>query len=76
MNGRRRRNTIFSVNDGDVTIEGTSDLLAHATNLYKTLFGHADGNLCSLDANVWDSSERLADIDNFILTRPFSEIEI
>uniref|UniRef100_A0A452XZ01 Uncharacterized protein n=1 Tax=Aegilops tauschii subsp. strangulata TaxID=200361 RepID=A0A452XZ01_AEGTS len=57
-------------------IEGTKNLLKHATKFYKDLFGPASGNLCKLKEDMWESNEKLTDIDNFILTRPFSETEI
>lgn len=50
--GGRRRNTTFSLSSGDVTIEGNSNLLARAADIYKNLFDPADGNLCSLADNV------------------------
>uniref|UniRef100_A0A453QLB1 Reverse transcriptase domain-containing protein n=1 Tax=Aegilops tauschii subsp. strangulata TaxID=200361 RepID=A0A453QLB1_AEGTS len=76
VNGRRRRNTIFSLSCGDEMIEGTKNLLNHATKFYKDLFGPASGNLCKLKEDMSESNEKLTDIDNFILTRPFSETEI
>ena len=48
-NGRRRKNTIHALKCGEVEIEGTDNLLAHATNFYKDLFGPAPGNLFHLD---------------------------
>lgn len=76
VNGRRRRNTIFSLSDGDMVIEGTEGLLRHATDFYKELFGPVHGNLCGIDSNMWKEREKLTEIDNFILLRPFSDIEI
>ena len=46
VNGRRRRNTIFSLSCGDEMIEGTKNLLKHATEFYKDLFGPGARNLC------------------------------
>lgn len=34
-NGRKRKNTIPSLEEGDWLIEGTSNLLKHATEYYK-----------------------------------------
>lgn len=50
---RRRRNHIFSLSVGDVTIEGTDNLPTHATAFYGHLFGLDPSNLCSLVDNVW-----------------------
>ena len=76
VNGRRRRNTIFSLSCGDEVIEGTNNLLKHATEFYKDLFRPAAGNICKMRENMWDSNEKLTYIDNFILSRQFSETEI
>ena len=48
-NGRKRRNLILKLEDGDRSIEGDSDLLAHATEYYKKLFGPELGNSFPLD---------------------------
>jgi mannosylglycoprotein endo-beta-mannosidase len=40
-NGRKRKNTMFSLNDNGVNIEGTDKLIEHATSYYKKLFGPA-----------------------------------
>lgn len=76
VNGTRRRNTILSLNCGDMVIEGNKNLLKYATDFYKELFGPAPGNLCGIDSNMWGEKENLSDIDNFILLRPFSDTEI
>lgn len=76
VNGRIRKNTIFFFSCGDTVIEGNKNLLKHATDFYKELFGPAPGNLCEMDNNMWKAHEKLADIDNCILMRPFSETEI
>ena len=57
-------------------IEGTSNLLKHATEFYKEQFGPASGNLCRLKENMWEPNYKLSNIVDFILTRPFSEPEI
>ena len=43
-NGRKRKNTIHSLKAGEVEIIGTDNLIAHATDYYKNLFGPAPGN--------------------------------
>jgi hypothetical protein len=58
--------------DGDVNIEGTENLVNHATSFYKSLFGPALGNLIDIDVNMWDDSEKLSEEDNLDLCRPFS----
>lgn len=75
-NGRRRRNTIISLENGDEAIEGDENLLAHATAYYKELFGLAEGNTFPLDPDLWRESEKVLNEDNDWLVRPFSEEEI
>uniref|UniRef100_A0A453GNF4 Uncharacterized protein n=1 Tax=Aegilops tauschii subsp. strangulata TaxID=200361 RepID=A0A453GNF4_AEGTS len=48
-NGRKHKNTIHSLKAGEVEIEGTDNLIAHATDFYKELFGPARGNQFHLD---------------------------
>ena len=67
---------MFSLIKGDDIIMGTSDLLNHATNFYKELFGLAQGNMFPLSNNLWHEGELLNDEDNEWLNRPFSESEI
>jgi len=51
-NGRKRKNTILTLLDGDNIIEGDDNILAHATNYYKTLFGPSPGNSFPIDPNL------------------------
>jgi hypothetical protein len=66
-NGRKRKNTVLLLKDGDVNIEGTDNLVNHATSFYKNLFGPTPGNLIDIDENMWDDSERLSEEDNLDL---------
>jgi len=75
-NNRKRRNTIISLKEGDSTIEGASNLVNHATEFYKKLFGPAQGNAFPLSEDLWDANERVTEEDNIMLTKPFSETEI
>jgi hypothetical protein len=75
-NGRRRKNLIHVLKDGNVNIEGTKNLLKHATDYYKSLFGPAPGNLLHLDESLWSSDENLNENDNLDLTGPFTVEEI
>ena len=62
--------------EGDSTIEGVSNLVNHATEFYKSLFGPAQGNAFPLSEDLWDANERVTEEDNIMLTKPFSETEI
>lgn len=75
-NGRKRKNTIFSLIDDDNTIEGDKALLDHATNYYKKLFGPADESRIPLSQSLFDNTEKLTQEDNANLCRPFTESEI
>jgi hypothetical protein len=43
--GRKRKQTIFSLSDGNNTIKGNENLLNHDTEYYKMLFGPGSGNV-------------------------------
>jgi hypothetical protein len=53
VNGRQIKNTTHSLDDGGVVIEGTKNLLQHATGYYKDLFGLAPGNMFPISPNLW-----------------------
>ena len=75
-NGRKRKNTMYTLQDGEIQTEGTENLLQHATSSYKNLFGQGEGNLISFAADSWLESEKLSDIDNYCLDAPFLEKEV
>lgn len=75
-NGKKRKNNVHSFSCGDTTIEGTNNLLKHATGFYKDLFGPAAGNIFHLDPDTWGDDEKLTAEENDFLTRPFSEEEV
>lgn len=75
-NGRKRKNTIHSLKAGDVKIEGTNNLIAHATEFYKNLFGPAPGNEFHMDPDTWTTNEKLDEEDNADLCRAFTETEV
>lgn len=75
-NGRKRKNTIHSFVNGDVVIEGTENLLRHATDFYKELFGPANGNMFHLDPNTWSIREKISVEDNDLITSRFTEEEV
>jgi hypothetical protein len=59
-----------------VVIEGVQNLLDHATEYYKELFGPEPGNDFRLDPEIWEGYAKLSDDDNRILCQPFSEAKI
>jgi hypothetical protein len=70
-NGQKRKRTIFSLQNGSVSVQGTPDLLAHATSFYKELFGPQQMSLARLRNDSWFDSECLNEMD-----LPFSEKEV
>jgi hypothetical protein len=75
-NGCKRKRTIFSLKDGENIIQGTPDLLNHATAFYKDLFGPAIDSGIRLDNNIWSREEKMDDLDREVMDREFSEEEI
>ncbi|CAN6252305.1 unnamed protein product [Urochloa humidicola] len=75
-NGKKRKNTIFSLQHEDSQIEGDENILNHATMYYKSLFGPSDSPKFKMDPDCWDQHEKVTDQENEVLTRPFSEEEI
>ena len=71
-NGRRRKKSVQSLQEGDVVVEGTENLIKHATEYYKKLFGPAPGNMFRLDPDLWSPEEKLNEEDNLDLTKPFT----
>jgi mannosylglycoprotein endo-beta-mannosidase len=63
-NGRKRKNTMYSLQNDGTLIQGTDSLLTHATSYYKSLFGAGEGNRLSLDPLIWAEGERLPLEDN------------
>ena len=50
--------------------------MAHATEYYKMLFGHGEGDRISLDAGVWGIDEKLSPDEAESLDKPFSVKEL
>lgn len=69
-NGRRRKTRIFSLQSDEGLIEGDKNLLVHATNFYKSLFGPNETIKISLHVpfdTVLDNIDKEMLIDNFTL---------
>jgi hypothetical protein len=75
-NGRKRKQTIYSLNDGIRVISGDEELLKHATNYYKTLFGLGNGNVFDLNYEPWPVDENVSAQENLELVKPFDADEI
>jgi hypothetical protein len=58
-NGRKIKNTIHVMKCGEVQIEGTENLISHATEYYKELFGPTPGNQFHMNLDTWNDHEKL-----------------
>jgi hypothetical protein len=72
-NGKRRKQTTFSLQNGDQMISGTEQLLLHVITFYKDLFGPGEGNAFNLDPGLWPAEEMITSQGNSELTKPFHE---
>jgi hypothetical protein len=75
-NGRKRKQTIYSLKDGDSYVSGNADLTTLATNYYRSLFGPGVGNVFEVDSNLWSEEEKVTVVENEELIKPFLEDEI
>jgi hypothetical protein len=75
-NGKKRRNIIFNLDRDGESLSNDEEMLKHATEYYKTLFGPSDSPTFSLDPDCWDQDEKVNNEENEALIRPFSEEEI
>lgn len=75
-NGKKRKNTIFSIQENGKTIEREEEILDHATQYYRNLFGPSASPITNLDPNCWSPEEMVEPHENEILSQSFSEEEI
>jgi hypothetical protein len=74
--GQKRKRTMFSLMNGSEQIQGTPDLLSHATAFYKDLFGPQQLSHTRMREGSWSKAECLNDTERADLDRPFTEEEI
>jgi hypothetical protein len=72
VNGRKHRQTIYSLEDGLDHITGDDNLLRHATSYYKNLFSQGSGNSFHLDPSLCPLEDMVTSSENDELVRPFS----
>jgi hypothetical protein len=75
-NGCKRKSTIFSLKNGETLIQGDEELLQHATDFYRDLFGPEEDRGVRLDESVWHTDEKLNDSDRERLCRRFTMEEV
>jgi hypothetical protein len=75
-NGKKRKNMIFQIERGDELLQSEKDILARASQYYKTLFGHEEKPVFNLDPVCWTQEEKVTEEENEALTRHFSLEEL
>jgi hypothetical protein len=75
-NNRKKKCTIFSLEDGEREIRDTSEIRNHVENFYKNLFGPEPDGSISLGEDFWREEGRLSEEEAQELIRPFSLTEL
>ena len=75
-NGRKRKNTIFSMMNNGSNLEDEAAILDHATQYFKNLFGPSDCPSISLDPHCWKECEKISPEEDELLGQPFTEEEV
>ena len=73
---KKKKNMIFSLEGGNGIIKEQNQLLDHATQYYKSLFGPGGDSRVELDPKCWGIHEKISMVDNNHLTAPFTEEEV
>uniref|UniRef100_A0A453EWV6 Reverse transcriptase domain-containing protein n=1 Tax=Aegilops tauschii subsp. strangulata TaxID=200361 RepID=A0A453EWV6_AEGTS len=74
-NGRRRRNTIPLLWDGETLLQRPAKIRAHVDGFYKALFPPPRGGL-ALATDFWVGPQCISPAENAALTAPFTEEEV
>jgi hypothetical protein len=75
-NGRRRKCSIFSLEDNGSEIRDSEAIIIHVDNFYKNLFGREIEGDITIGENFWGNVGRLAEEEAVELIKPFSLKEI
>jgi hypothetical protein len=75
-NGRKKKCTIFALEDGDKIIKDPKEIREHVEMYYKSLFGKEQDGTITLGENFWNERGRLSNEDAQGLIRPFTMKEI
>jgi hypothetical protein len=71
-NARKRKQTIFSLQDGVNHITDNDNQVKHVTKYYKMLFGYGEGNAFEIDENLWPREDHVSEVENDLLFMTFS----
>jgi hypothetical protein len=75
-NGKKRKNLIFNLEHEGNILEKDKDILTHATNYYRELFGPSKSPVFHLDPNCWGPEEKVTQEENEKLVSPFTMEEL
>ena len=64
---------MYSLHDRQLEVQGTWDLLTHATDYYRNLFGPGEGNMMQFSDDVWSMEQKLTVRDIEELDKPFTK---
>lgn len=74
-NQRTRKKHIVVLESPNCPITETKDMPNHATNFYKSLFGHDDNIGLSLYMKFWENHDKVSEEENMFLDAPFTDDE-
>jgi hypothetical protein len=75
-NGRKKKCTIFSLEDGNREIRDPVDIREHIESFYKNLFGDEGESSIHLGEGFWSGQGRLTSEEAQELIRPFTIMEL
>jgi hypothetical protein len=75
-NQRARKKRIPALDSPNGTLEDTKDMLSHAVDFYKNMFGAEEKLGVHLEENFWDEDDKVTDAKNELLEASFTEEEI
>ena len=75
-NGKKRKNTIFSIQKDGVEIEDLDMILDLAINYYKDLFGHSGRSDIKLQQGCWTNEEKISQTESENLCKNFDMEEV
>jgi hypothetical protein len=73
---KKRKQTIYSLQDGDHNISGDDNLVSHAIQYYKIIFGPGTEKAMDIDPNMCPLEDMVTEEENEELIKPFGEEEI
>ena len=75
-NGRKRKSTITSLEDGERIISDLEELKTYITTFYKKLFGQEEIADIHLTEEIWSHQEKVSTTENERLTQEFTLEEV